>query len=295
MSKPLPPESEQPEKDVSPPDSTRDPTVQEAAGALVHKTTADIFANLLREEKIDALFDKPINEEDLKPLRDQLNQHPEILELVSINRELAKAKGKDEAEVADLVQKHIEGLARVSQVFLRLAEAQCASPEMDLAQTRVMIHLAHSNAKALSAGGHKNPVALNALKEWQTKLVQEYPEAAKKLVDSYVRSVEAGTAAEKPDFIWLKQWIDLCNGFAPERTPELMEKFHAAAERRCDFFIAKIEQELAKRDPDMSVIKDSMVIPPNYYVHLKQGSTVPERVDVLKREVEALKRAAAGN
>lgn len=288
MTKPL---SEKPESDVPTPGAAKTPAVQHAAEAVASETTTGLRANLSGEGKVDILADKPINEDELKDLRNELNQHPEILELVRINAGIARAKGEDEAEQKRLTQQHVEGLARISQVFLRDAQAECAKTDMDLVRTRTLIHVAYSNAKALSAGKHQNPVALNALKDWQAALTVSHPEAVQKLVQTYARSIEAGTAAEKPDFIWLKQWIDLCTGFAPEREAEFKEKFHAAAERRCEFLMAKIEDELAKEKPDMSMVTTTIGYPPNYYVHLKPGSTVPDRIQALKLQIEARKKA----
>lgn len=295
MTQPLSPEPNNP-------DPMKGPDTQSPQGSdkkeqeIMSGTNADLRENLTGEGKPEVQIAKYINEDDLKGLREQLNKPPEFLALSEINAAIAEAKrNKDAEKMESLLPQRVECFARLSQVFLRDAEAECAMPDMDLVKTRVLIHLAYNNAKLLSAGNDNNPVALNALKEWQAKLVETHPEAAKKLAETYVRSVEAGTAAEKPDCGWIKQWIDLCNGFAPERTPELMEKYHAAAERRCEFLIAKIVDELAKEKPDISMVTTTIGYPPNYYVHLKQGSTVPVRVEALKSEVDALKRAVAGN
>lgn len=290
MSETLPHQPEKPSKAVPLADSKTTPAVQQAAGALTHETTTSIRTNLTSEGRLDILEEKPINEDTLKDLRNSLNKPPEVLELMANLQALAQAKGKDAEAEADLVRKNVEGLTRVSQIFLEKAQAECAMADMDLVKTRVLIHLAYNNAKALSAGRHNNSAALDALKAWQATLITGHPEAAKKLVQSYERTIAEGAAAEKPDFIWLKQWIDLCTGFAPELAPALMEKFHAAAERRCDFLIAKIEDELVREKPDMSMVTTTIGYPPNYYVHLKQGSTVPDRVQALQQRVAALQQ-----
>ena len=291
MSETLPHQPEQPSKAIPEADSKTTPAVQQAAGALTHETTTSIRANLTDEGGLDVLEEKPINEDTLKDLRNSLNKPPEVLELMENLKALAQVKGKDAEAEADLVKKNVEGLTRVSQIFLEKAQAECAMADMDIVKTRVLIHLAYNNAKALSAGRHNNSAALDVLKAWQVTLITEHPEAAQKLVQSYERTISDGTAAEKPDFIWLKQWIDLCTGFAPEREVEFMEKFHAAAERRCDFLIAKIEDELIKEKSDMSMVTTTIGYPPNYYVHLKPGSTVPDRIQTLQSRVDALKKA----
>lgn len=255
---------------------------------VLDQTSAHVSHNILSADALDVLKAPRIHEGELRQLREATNKHPAILRLKELDTEIATASPGNAGGVDLLVQGHIQALTDASQAFLADVKKECERPTMDLVNTRVMLHIAYSNAKALSAGRHKNPIALNALREWQATMATENPAAVAKLVASYVTIVNDETAAEKPDFIWLNQWIDLCIGFDPSREPELREKFHAAAERRCDFWIAKIEAELDCPSPNMAEVNSGLSMPPNYYAHLKPGSTVPDRMQALQRRIDAL-------
>ncbi len=271
------------------PDSAGASLQEQKVDALVTDVAADIVARLIRPETIEAPK-TAIREEELRVLRQQLRDRPEVRELQQSDAGIVDARSANvDGVVDDLVARHIKGTERVSTAFLTDAEAECAADTVaDLAKARVLIHFGYSYAKSLSAGRHNDFGALNALKVWQAKLAADKPAAVAQLVQSYMDAIDAECAGEKPDNIWLAQWVDLCTGFAPERAAELAEKLQAGIAKRCEFFLAKVEAELAKATPDRKVIGQNITVPPKYFDQLPAGSAIPERYKVAQAQAEAL-------
>ncbi len=268
MTEPLQPS--QPTPDAVPvPDAQKpQPSSKEGIVSTLLKVAADLRASLTSEQQSGQPV---IREGDFRELRESLRNREEIKELVQSDAAIGNARGgTDAAAVEKLVEEHIKRMENVSTVFLNDAEAECVMPAIDLGKTRVLIQYGYSYAKTLATGKYKNPSGLNALKAWQSKLAEP--------------------TSEKPDLIMLTQWIYLCTGFAPELATELAGKYQEAIAKRCEYFIAKVEEELAKEKPNMSVIGMNIIVPPDYYVQLTPGSTIPERVKALEARVDALQR-----
>lgn len=257
-----------------------------ALAAALQQTATDIRASL-EGSSIEVLSSAAIREERLRPLREQYYQRQEVRALAKSDEGILTARSGN-ADATDMVAAHIKRTEDVSMLFLREAEAECAQADIDLPKTRVLLHLAYSYAKSLSAGKHNHPGAMQALQAWQADLAARNPAAVGRLVQTYVQSVLAEAAEEKPDHIWMGQWIALCTGFAPALTEQLAQTLQAAITKRCEYFVAKVEAELAKPRPDRSIISMNIIVPPKYYDQLPPGSTIPNRVKELEERIAAL-------
>lgn len=255
-----------------------------ALAAALQQTATDIRASL-EGNSIEVLPSTAIREERLRPLREQNYKRPEVLALSKSDRDILAGRTD-----GDLNEARIEAAAAVCELFFHEAEEECKKPDIDLPKARVLLHHAYSYAKSLSApeSKYKDPRAMNALQAWQTDLAARNPAAVGRLVQTYVQSVLAEAAEEKPDHIWMGQWIALCTGFAPALTEQLAQTLQAAITKRCEYFVAKVEAELAKPRPDRSIISMNIIVPPKYYDQLPPGSTIPNRVKELEERIAAL-------
>jgi hypothetical protein len=283
-----PSEAERPKdkEDVTPVDAKAD---GEAVAAGREETTAAIRANLTKEHI--NVPREPIREANLRELRESLFKRKEVQDLSALDGAVLGARGKkDGAAVEHAVSGYIKSTELVSTVFLKDAEAECTAAEIDLPKLRVLIQMGYSYAVALANGTHKNPGALNAMKEWQASVAARHPEAIGQLVETYKETIDAEVADSKPDLIMMRQWITLCSGFAPGLATELEGKFQEAIPRRCEYFISRVEAEFAKEKPDMTVIWQNISVPANYYNLLAPGSPIPDRVKALQERFDALEK-----